>query len=163
MHEQGWLKSKFHQKGYWTNLTDLEEWSHGIKYPVVAHPVKDLWASVPKAIIHANVEFYKPLKESIQNEGLRNPIIVVKCTRQELQGQKAKWGDKLCDLPFWMADDLNETQLVVWGGSNRLYVARELGYTHIDCVMIPTFEDAMKLQKTHRSTHPTLYNHDWRE
>ena len=163
MHESTWLKSKHHQKGYWINPTDLEPWSKGIKYPVVTHPVKDLWPSVPKAIKHAGIEFYEPLKKSIQKEGLHNPLITVECTRLELKGQKAKWGDAISDLPFWLNEDLNKKILVIWGGSNRLHVAIELGYTHIDCVMIPTFDAARKLQKTHRSTHPQLYAHDWRK
>lgn len=163
MHESKWLKSKYHQKGYWTNPTNLEPWSKGIKYPVITHPIKDLWPSVPKAEVHAGVEFYKPLKESIQKEGLHNPLITVKCTRQQLKGQKAKWGKELNELPFWIAEDLDKEMLVIWGGSNRLYAAIELGYTHVDCVMIPTFEEARKLQKTHRSTHPQLYAHDWRK
>ena len=103
------------------------------------------------------------VKESIQKEGLHNPLITVKCTRQQLKGQKAKWGKELNELPFWIAEDLDKEMLVIWGGSNRLYAAIELGYTHVDCVMIPTFEEARKLQKTHRSTHPQLYAHDWRK
>ena len=157
------LKSKYHEQGYWTNPIELEPWSHGIKYPVLVHSVNDLWASVPRADIHAGIEFYKPLKESIEKEGLHNPLITVQCTRQELKGQKAKWGNKLNELPFWIGEDLTKPVLVIWGGSNRLYAAIELGYTHIDCVMIPTFEQAKKLQKTHRSSHPHLYNHDWRK
>ena len=122
-----------------------------------------MWNEVSRRYVDDEVEFYKPLKELIQKEGLHNPLITVECTRLELKGQKAKWGKKLNDLPFWLDEDLNEKLLVIWGGSNRLYVARELGYTHIDCVMIPTFDAARKLQKTHRSTHPQLYNHDWQK
>ena len=81
--------------------------------------------------------------------------MVVTATRKQINEQKKIWGAKLCDLPF----DIKETKkeklghiehYVAWGGSQRVRVAEELGYTHIDCAMMPSFQRAHKLQKVMR-------------
>jgi hypothetical protein len=155
------LKSKFHKQGYWKNETNLEPHLKGKEYVINTISVDDLWASVPKAIIHKGIRFYDSLIQDIEKNGLHNPLLTVVATRKEVLGQKAKWGKKVCDPPFWMADDLDIKMNVVWGGSNRLYAARELGFTHIDCALIPTFSEAMQLQKTHRHTHQHYYGDDY--
>jgi hypothetical protein len=151
------LKSRLHDQGYLYITSDLEPAYKGKKYPIAQLRVDEIWASVPKAIIHNGVHFYGPVKKSIEKNGMDWPIMVVNCSRHELRGQKAKWRNKINDLPFWMADDLDVRMNVVWGGSNRLWIARELGYTHIDCAMMPTFQSAHDLQKTMRETHPQFY------
>ena len=154
------LKSQLHEQGYlWIN-SDLEPKYKGTKYPIKQIRVDDIWASVPKAEVHNGIEFYKPVKESIAKEGMHWPIMIVNCSRAELKGQKAKWKQKINDLPFWMAEDLNARMNVVWGGSNRLWIARELGYTHIDCAVMPNFETAHALQKTMRENFPQYYKND---
>ena len=137
-------------KKYWKVLSDLEPDYKGNKYPIESLNVWDIWASVPKAMQHQGIDFYEPIKHSIIKNGMHWPIMVVKSTRQEVRDQKAKWGNKLCDPPFWMADDMSVIQPTVWGGSNRLYIARELGYSHIDCAIMPSFDVAHRLQKTMR-------------
>lgn len=158
------LKSNYYKRGYWENTTQFEKKYHGKKYPIEQHDVNELWASVPKAESHLGKEFYGPVKDDIAKNGLYNPLLIVKCTKAELKGQKAKYGHLINELPFWMADDKeDEKLLVVWGGSNRLYAARELGYTHVDCAIVPTFQEAMALQKCHRHTHQQYYPKDyWR-
>ena len=151
------LKSNLHTQGFLQITSDMEPAYKGNQYPIKQLPVDEIWASVPRAVIHCGIEFYEPVKESIKKNGMYWPIMVVNCTRQELKGQKAKWGDKINDLPFWMAEDLNTRMNVVWGGSNRLWIARELGYTHIDCAMMPSFNEAHVLQKTMRETHQEFY------
>lgn len=151
------LRSKYHNQGYIEIVSKLEPKYTGNKYPIEQLRVDEIWASVPKAIIHNGIDFYEPVKKSIIDSGMDWPIMVVNCARHELKGQKAKWGNKINDLPFWMAEDLNIKMNVVWGGSNRLWVARELGYSHIDCAMMPSFESAHALQKTMRETHQQFY------
>ena len=137
-------------KDYYEVTSKLEPWATGKKYPIEQLHVNDIWASVPVAIKHQGIEFYEPIKASILKNGMHYPIMVVKATRREILDQKAIWGDKILDPPFWMAEDMNVIQPVVWGGSNRLYIARELGYTHIDCAIMPSFNEAHRLQKTMR-------------
>ena len=151
------LLSNYHSQGYWSNTTKFEQQTHGNKYPLVTVGVHDIWVSVPKAEVHQGKVFYKPLKEDIAKNGLCNPVLAVHCTREELKGQKAKWGNGINELPFWLATDMQQKMYVAWGGSNRVLIARELGYTHIECAVIPTFAEARALQKTHRHTHQQYY------
>jgi hypothetical protein len=140
------MKSQYHDQGFW---------SHGKnKYKLEILPLKDLWASVPIAKVHNGVTFYEPLKKHIKENGLKNPLLIVTATYRELMIQKAIWKDRILDLPFkergknWQ--DLNARQYVVWGGSNRIKVAEELGYTHIECAMMLGFKHARSHQQVHR-------------
>tara|TARA_Y100000004_G_scaffold32561_1_gene34254 strand:- start:2746 stop:3228 length:483 start_codon:yes stop_codon:yes gene_type:complete len=151
------LKSKIHDIGYYEVVSNLEPKFKGQKYPIKQIAVDEIWASVPRADIHLGKPFYTPVREDIEKNGMHWPIMVVNCTRQELLGQKSKWGDKINDPPFWIGEDLAERMYVVWGGSNRLWIARDLGYTHIDAAVIPTFNVAHKLQKTMREDFPHYY------
>ena len=122
---------------------------------VVVLPIKDLWPSVPKAIKYKNKEFYGPVMEDIKRNGLNFPLLIVDATRKQLTEQKNKHKDNMCELPFSEDDDLNVRQYVVWGGSNRVRIAEELGYSHIDCVVFPNgdFDTSRTKQRLHR----TLY------
>jgi len=151
------LKCSIHDQGYWEVTSDLEPKYKGNRYPIIHLPISEIWASVPRADKHRGKPFYKPLKEDIEKHGLRWPIMVIKSTRKELQFQKAKWGKAINPLPFWLGEDMNATQYVVWGGSNRLYAAKELGYDHIDCAIIPTYNDAHRLQKTMREEYVSKF------
>jgi hypothetical protein len=148
------LLSSYHQQAYWENTTRFEPQTHGKKYPLRVVALKDIWASVPKAKVHLGKVFFEPLKEDIAKNGLHNPILTIHCTREELKGQKAK---NINDLPFWLDDDMQQKLYVAWGGSNRVYAAMELGYTHIECALVPTFNEARNLQKCHRHTHQQYY------
>jgi len=44
----------------------------------------------------------------------------------------------------------------IWGGSNRLAAVKALGYTHVDCVLIPDFQTAMEIQKVQRDSYREL-------
>ena len=70
-------------------------------------PLKDLWASVPRADIHQGRQFYGPVKESIQKDGMRFPIMVYHATRLEVIEQKKKWGKNIVELPFYITDTAN--------------------------------------------------------
>tara|TARA_R110002167_G_scaffold254756_2_gene460948 strand:+ start:296 stop:730 length:435 start_codon:yes stop_codon:yes gene_type:complete len=116
------LKSKYHGS----------QWD---KKDVVILPVNELWASVPKAEHYKGKDFYGPVMEDIKENGLQFPLLIVDATRAQVLEQKEKHKDKLVDLPFESDSDLTLRQYVVWGGSNRIRIAEELGYTHIDCVV----------------------------
>ena len=141
------LKSKYHKQGYIV--------MNQKKYKIEILPVNEIWPSVPKAVKHRGKPFYKELTVDIKANGLHFPLMVVTATRKQINEQKKIWGAKLCDLPF----DIKETKkeklghiehYVAWGGSQRVRVAEELGYTHIDCAMMPSFQRAHKLQKVMR-------------
>ena len=148
------LKSLYHAQG---NIV-----INGEKFEVKPLPVNECWPSVPRADIHRNIPFYGPVKESIKKEGMRFPIMVYHSTRLELIEQKKKWGDRIEPLPFYVTDTANHHKklYVVWGGSNRWHVANELGYTHIDCAIMPSYDKAYGLQKNFRIPYPELYGGD---
>ena len=105
-------------------------------YDVVPLKISELWASVPKATIHRGKEFYGPILEDIKENGLHFPLLVVHATKQQIIEQKNRYGSKLCDLPFkqdegWLTDKM----YVVWGGSNRVRIAEELGYEYIPAIV----------------------------
>lgn len=126
-------------------------------YDVVQIPVKDIWASVPIAKIHKGKVFYDRVKADIQKDGMKFPLLVVKSTRAEVKRQKKKYTKQLNPLPFWDNDDLSVEMYTVWGGSNRLKIAEELGYDTVDCVLIPTFEKAHGMQRLHRQPFRKYY------
>tara|TARA_B110000858_G_scaffold197561_1_gene259635 strand:- start:958 stop:1395 length:438 start_codon:yes stop_codon:yes gene_type:complete len=141
------LKSRYH------NL----EWND-IK--VIELRVSDLWASVPVAKTLRNRDFYEPIKQDIKENGLHFPLIVVDATRNDLVMQKKKYKDSLCELPFDKdKDDLTVRQYTVWGGSNRWHIANELGYEHVDCIIIRNadFDSARRMQKLHRKPYQGKY------
>lgn len=94
--------------------------------------------------------FADEIAQSIKADGLANPVIVVRGPREDLaveieaRGGKDRRQIKLPDVPV-----LN----CVCGGTNRVSAASQLGYTHIDCVLVPTFALAMKLQELQRNSY----------
>ena len=83
-------------------------------------------------------------QDSILSGGLVNPIIVVRLPREDVVADwtaRKKPVTRLPDRPV-----LN----VVWGGANRLAAAEALGYTHIDCVLLPNFDIGMDVQDAQR-------------
>jgi len=120
---------------------------------VVQIAISDLWPSVYKAEVNRGIRFYDSVKQDIKENGLHFPLLVVDATRKQVIEQKEKYGERVRELPFSEeTSDLDARQYVVWGGSNRYEVAKELGYTHVDCVVFPNgdFEKARKRQCVHR-------------
>ena len=87
------------------------------------------------------------------------PIMVVKSNHKELLEAKEKFGEKISMLPFWHNDHNPQSKYEwgVWGGSQRVDVAKILGYTHIDSAVIPSIAKAISLQKTMREPFKKRY------
>ena len=134
------LKCKF--KNHWNN------------YEIIELAIDDIWQSVPSVdvIPKVNKPFKKNLIDDIQRDGMHFPILVVKTSHKDLLEAKEKYGDKLNVLPFWHNDKNPETkyQWSVWGGSQRLDVAKILKYTHIDCAVIPSIAESISIQSKMR-------------
>ena len=143
------LKSKYHAQGF-IIIGKTKKLSG--KHKIEQLPIKDIWASVPKADFHRGKPFYPEVMEDIKKNGLVYPIMVLKSNYGQVIEQKKKWGGKLCDLPFDPeTKELTTPQLVCWGGSQRLRIAEELGYTHIDCAIMKSYNQAHKAQKMFRA------------
>ena len=92
--------------------------------------------------------FADEISKSIEQEGLANPVIVVRGPREDLVMQYERIGSSggrlLPNKPV-----LN----CVYGGTNRVTAAKQLGYTHIDCILLPTFALGMRLQTLQRESY----------
>ncbi len=92
--------------------------------------------------------FVDEVAESIDKSGLFNPVIVVRGPAEDLRAELTRMGymnqTYLPELPV-----LN----CVFGGTNRVFAAEKLGYTHIDCILLPTFELGLKLQDLQRASY----------
>jgi hypothetical protein len=142
------LKSKY--KGDWNG------------FPIKVLPVDDIWQSVVPVDELPTLRgkpFKKNLIEDIRRDGMHFPIMVVHTTHEELLKAKEKWGEKLSPLPFWHNDKNPQSKKIwsVWGGSQRLDVAKILGFTHIDCTIIPSIGRAISLQKHMRKPFAKRY------
>ena len=109
------------------------------QFPIRTFPIEDLY--IPFKPVPA---FMEEIQDSILSCGLVNPIIVVRLPREDVVAEwtaRKKPVTRLPDRPV-----LN----VVWGGANRLAAAEALGYTHIDCVLLPNFDIGMDVQDAQR-------------
>lgn len=133
-------------------------WNH---FEIIELAIEDIWQSVPSVSNLPGVK--KPFKQNLVNDikrdGMYFPIMVVKSSHKELLEAKTKWGEKINVLPFWHNDrnPQSKYQWGVWGGSQRLDVAKILGYTHIDCAVIPSISKAISLQKHMRKPFQKRY------
>ena len=90
--------------------------------------------------------FAQEVMRSIETDGLANPVIGVRGPREDLVSQMESVGND-AHLPDYPVVNC------VFGGTNRVTAARELGYTHIDCILLPTFEMGMRLQTLQRGSY----------
>ena len=130
-------------------------------YPIITIPVEEIWQSVPSVETLRGMPFKDTLRKDILENGMRFPILVVHTSYADLKEAKRRYRKKICQIPserFWGSEDPNNTKIwSVWGGSQRLTFAREEGYTHIHCTVIPTIEESIGLQKEMRKPFPGLY------
>jgi len=122
------------------------------KYPIKELQISEIWATAPKVETLAYKPFKNNLTEDIKRDGMHFPIMVVNTTGRELIKAKEKWKDQITDLPFWHNDHeaVYKNFWSCWGGSQRLDVAERLGYTHIDCAILPSIAEAIENQKRMR-------------
>lgn len=123
-------------------------------FEIRSMPVDDLWPPVKTVPV-----FVDEVRDSIDDMGLLNPIIVVRAPREDMleyfvrakSAIKPRDADPEESMPYGIPD----TPVVnaIWGGSNRLDAIKQLGYTHVDCVIIPDFQTAMRVQNIQRDSY----------
>ena len=109
--------------------------------------VDELWQPVRTVPL-----FVDEIKKSISMGGLMNPIIVVRTPREDVVRH---YQDKHKAISETLPENLPDTPVMntIWGGSNRLDAVKQLGYTHVDCVLIPDFFTAMRVQTEQRNAY----------
>ena len=115
-------------------------------------PIEDLWPPVRTVPI-----FVDEIKKSISMGGLMNPIIVVRPPREDAR-RHFKEKNMVFDSPPYVGLQEAPVTNTIWGGSNRLEAVKQLGYTHVDCVLIPDFFTAMQLQTKQRVAYKQSVN-----
>lgn len=110
--------------------------------------VEELWRPVGTI-----PTFVAEVKASIEDKGLANPIIVVRLPREDLI-ECFRIDSRA--VPNYRLPKIPDEPVIntVWGGSNRLEAIKQLGYTHVDCVMLPDFQTAMQVQDQQRGSYP---------
>lgn len=111
-------------------------------FEVRSMPLDDLFLPV-----RAVPAFASSVRDSVVADGLKNPVIVIRAPREDL----VRWYQDI----GWPHELLPDQAVlnVVCGGTNRVTVARELGYTHVDCVLVPDPYLAMRMQAKQRESH----------
>jgi len=91
--------------------------------------------------------FAQGVQASVEREGLRHPVIVVRLPRGDIVSYYRERGldERFVPEREWLN--------CVCGGTNRVHAAKELGYEAIDCLLVPDFELAMQIQERHRRTY----------
>lgn len=150
------LYSKFSDSG-WTAKNNTT-------YLVECLPIDELWPCVERTLNLYGKPFLDNLKNDISVDGMHFPILVVDVTRKELIVRKRQHGNNIRELPFDRFDrntpnsvHLSIKHKVIWGGCQRYYAAKDLGYTHIDCARIPALNTARKLQAQMRAPYQKKY------
>ena len=118
---------------------------------VVRMPIWALWQSV-EDVKESRPKFYTGVYDSIKKDGLENPIIVVKTDREGLEGRKQKHKNSMKELPDAPPHGFEE-YYVIWGGSNRVAILKELRYTHVDCIILNSFDVAYRIQAKQRNSY----------
>ena len=119
--------------------------------------VESLWPPVSEVPI-----FVEELVESIKEKGLLNPIIVVRQPREDVIAYLYSMGIagkiKRGIGPKAVHPNLPDVPVInaIWGGSNRLAAVKKIGYTHVDCVLVPDFQTAMLIQTQQRDSYKSL-------
>jgi len=123
------------------------------RFPVRAMNLDDLYCPVRPV-----QSFVDEVRESIRDTGLMNPVIVVRKPREDHLDymRETKGGLKSKD-PFdpILPPDFPDSPVInmVWGGTNRVYAVRELGYSQVDCVLVPDFALAYLVQERQRNSY----------
>ena len=139
----------------------VKQWNY---YPIKELPISEIWQSVPSVDILPTIN--KPFKKNLINDISRNgmyfPIMCVHTTRKTLIEAVEYFenkGSTMAGLPFWHNDINPHVKRLwsCWGGSQRIDVAKHLGFTHIDCAVLPSIAKAMSHQKEMRKPFKSKY------
>ena len=125
---------------------------HLWNYPILTLACNEIWKTVGRADTLSGRPFFKTLCDSIKKDGMHYPIMVVHTSHRQLLEAKERWGDKINELPIWHNDrnPQSKFQWSVWGGTQRIFAAEALGYTHISCIHLDSIDRAIAHQKLMR-------------
>jgi hypothetical protein len=83
---------------------------------------------------------YSVVRDSVEANGLKNPLVVAIVTKEEWETM----GHSQLDI-FPYPDVISTTVLQVRCGCQRLHMAKDLGFSHIECIVLDKWQDSTKL------------------
>ena len=129
-------------------------------YPVKFLPIQSIVQTCPTTTL-----FTQQVKKRLAQEGLALPLLCVDLALDRLtEWYKETEGGNMLSPESYPKN--RERAVAVFGGNTRLVAAKELGYTHIDCIVLNWKNDKIKgermeymwdLQKKQRREFPEMY------
>ena len=116
------------------------------KYEILTMAIEEI---VP-ASIYEEIPDRDELERSIVDGEMEDPLMLLPMTQDYWQNVHLKFYRRSSPTLPEKAPEKDGQVLVVWKGRQRYQLAKELGYTHIDCVMEPELSkivDKAKQQK----------------
>lgn len=89
------------------------------------------------ASIYNEIPDYDELKESIKDGEMDDPLMLLPMTQDYWKNVHLEYYKRGSPTLPDEAPEKDGQVLVVWKGRQRYQLAKELGYTHIDCVIEP--------------------------
>ena len=130
-------------------------------YPVKPLPIQSIVQTCPTTTL-----FTQQVKKRLAQEGLALPLLCVDLALERLiEWYKETEGGNMLSPESYPPRN-RERVVAVFGGNTRLVAAKELGYTHIDCIILDWKSDKIKgermeymwdLQKKQRREFPEMY------
>ena len=129
-------------------------------YPVKPLPIQSIVQICPTTTL-----FTQQVKKRLAQEGLALPLLCVDLALERLIElyEETDEGNMLSPESY---PKNKERAVAVFGGNTRLVAAKELGYTHVDCIILNWKNDKIKgermeymwdLQKKQRREFPEMY------
>ena len=130
------------------------------RFEVRTLAIADLWQSV--CCVPA---FAAEIEASIAERGLINPVIIVRLPREDMIAHFTQKGYLKADARKDAVQKIPDIPVInaVWGGTNRIEVIRRMGYTHVDCVILHSFDLATLAQAAQRTSYRKSKNEPPRE
>jgi len=85
---------------------------------------------------------YYAVKDSVEQDDMKNPIIVAPVTKEEWDGMI----HPTSELDIFRYPDVSSEQVYqVRCGCQRLHMAKSLGFTHIECALLKSYKESTEL------------------
>ena len=142
--------------------TPLHHWENRI---IQCLPIKDIIQVCPTENTEKKREFTKKVKDSLKTIGLSLPLITVEVEIKQLkEWHAATNGVGMLDTSTYPPPTTARV-IAVFGGNTRLTAARQLKFTHIDCIVMnlkgesieKNIESIYALQRLQHTKHLELY------
>ena len=135
-------------------------------YPVKSLPIQSIVQICPTTTL-----FTQQVKKRLAQEGLALPLLCVDLALERLtEWYKETEGGNMLSPESYPKN--RERAVAVFGGNTRLVAAKELGYTHIDCIILDWKNDRIlgerieymwDLQKKQQREFPEMYPDETKE